>query len=485
MLSFVRKNNVLSAQPLPAYHLPSPPLPVKTSFQFNPDLQKALYGRHLLLNELPFPKDLIDEHEAHGFVRIEQAIADRPLTCKRCSNHSSYLFYSYHCAKCGQICYYCRQCLKLGIVKSCSTLVEWTGPPPAIWHPVNKSFCEWKGKLSEAQAKAASALLESVKKQENFLVWAVCGSGKTELLFPAIDYMLTNNKTLAIASPRTDVVLELAPRMRQAFPDVPISVLYGGSQERNHPVPFVISTTHQLLRYKDYFDLIIIDEVDAFPFNHDPMLPFAASKALKSFAPLVYLTATPSRQLKEKFLSKSLNGMKIPVRFHGYPLPVPEMKWIGNWRKQIKKGRLNPIFLNWLNKSIGMKHPVFIFVPSVEILKMLEPLIKQAVTVNVGGVHANDPDRHQKVMDFREGRLRILVTTTILERGVTISYADAAVFGADDDIFDEQALVQISGRVGRDIKHPTGSVVFFHYGVTLEMTRAVKHILNMNREGHK
>ncbi|WP_205002983.1 DEAD/DEAH box helicase [Scopulibacillus daqui] len=457
--------------------------PAKISFLFNQDLQKILYGRRLLLDEIPLPKDLINEHAAHGYVKIDRAVNHRPLTCKRCSNHSLRLFYAYRCAKCGQMCYYCRRCLKLGIVKSCSSLVEWTGPAPDVWKPDSQSLCEWKGELSEAQTIAASALLESVKRQENFLVWAVCGSGKTELLFPAINEVLSQNKIVAIASPRTDVVLELAPRIRQAFPQVPISVLYGGSRERRHPAPFVLSTTHQLLRYKNHFDLIIIDEVDAFPFNYDPMLAFAARQALKPSSPLVCLTATPSRELREKYLSKSLNGIKIPVRFHGYPLPVPESKWVGHWRKQIKKGKLSPVFLKWLNQRVELMHPVFVFVPSVEVLYMIEPIIKQASAAAVGGVHANDPDRHQKVMDFREGRLQILVTTTILERGVTIPYADAAVFGADDDIFDEQALVQISGRVGRDMNHPTGSVIFFHYGVTLEMTRAVKHILNMNKEG--
>ncbi len=40
----------------------------------------------------------------------------------------------------------------------------------------------------------------------------------------------------------------------------------------------MISTTHQLLRYKDAFDVMIVDEVDAFPYSADQTLQFAVQK---------------------------------------------------------------------------------------------------------------------------------------------------------------------------------------------------------------
>ena len=42
----------------------------------------------------------------------------------------------------------------------------------------------------------------------------------------------------------------------------------------------------------------------------------------------------------------------------------------------------------------------------------------------------------------------LLLTTTILERGVTFPNIDVAVIGAEDAIFTESALVQIPGRAG-------------------------------------
>ncbi|TCP26023.1 competence protein ComFA [Scopulibacillus darangshiensis] len=456
-----------------------------TPFNPNPELQEHLYGREWLLEELPFNLEIIQEHIAAGCVTLSPAICidnKRPC-CVRCGNVTPYLFSSYDCARCMKRCHYCRQCLTMGVVKQCSSLVTWTGPPPIIPSYEDETLCRWKGTLSDAQADASHSLLKAVRDSKDFLIWAVCGAGKTEVLFQAIEKLLANGKRTAIATPRTDVVIELLPRLQKAFPSVPISALYGGSTERIPGAPFVIATTHQLLRFKAYFDAIIIDEVDAFPFHHDPMLLYAVKKALKPSSPTIYLTATPTGELKKRFLSHRLNGVKIPRRYHGHPLPVPKSVWAGNWRKQIKNGRLSKTFLDWLKERVELQRPIFIFVPSVEVLRQLTRLLNEYVKAGAASVHAEDPERHQKVADFRKGTIRILVTTTILERGVTVPFADAAVFGADDHVFNESALVQISGRIGRDSRDPGGDIIFFHFGVTLEMVKARTHIMDMNKEG--
>jgi competence protein ComFA len=40
-------------------------------------------------------------------------------------------------------------------------------------------------------------------------------------------------------------------------------------------------TTHQIYRYVAYFDLLVIDEYDAFPFKGDPVLEAFAQRSLK------------------------------------------------------------------------------------------------------------------------------------------------------------------------------------------------------------
>ncbi|BBP92618.1 hypothetical protein BsIDN1_62360 [Bacillus safensis] len=82
-------------------------------------------------------------------------------------------------------------------------------------------------------------------------------------------------------------------------------------------------------------------------------------------------------------------------------------------------------------------------------------------SLNVEGVSADDPDRKQKVQHFRDYVYDVLVTTTILERGVTIPNVQVGVLGSESTIFTESALVQISGRVGRHPDYCTGDVFSF------------------------
>ncbi len=104
---------------------------------------------------------------------------------------------------------------------------------------------------------------------------------------------------------------------------------------------------------------------------------------------------------------------------------------------------------------------------------------------DIKSVHADDPDRLDKLQRMRKKQLPILLTTTILERGVTFSPLDVAVVGSEDDIFTEAALVQIAGRVGRSASDPDGNVTFFHFGRTKAINNAIKHIVQMNRLAKK
>ncbi len=112
------------------------------------------------------------------------------------------------------------------------------------------------------------------------------------------------------------------------------------------------------------------------------------------------------------------------------------------------------------------------------------PIIRSLHT-DIETVHAEDPERKEKVQKMRDKKILFLVTTTILERGVTFPNLDVAVLVAEDHIFTESALVQIAGRVGRSAQYPKGDIIFFHYGRTEAMVRARKQIVSMNREAEE
>ncbi|RSK29446.1 DEAD/DEAH box helicase [Bacillus sp. HMF5848] len=338
----------------------------------------------------------------------------------------------------------------------------------------------WEGTLSPAQQNASNKLVHAISSNEQLMIWAVCGAGKTEILFPGILHALQDGKRVCIATPRTDVVLELTPRFRSAFPQTKVLSLYGGSEDRGKISPLVLSTTHQLLRYYRAFDVVIVDEVDAFPYSVEPMLQYAVEQARKETSSMIYLTATPSRKLQKRYPS-----VVIPARFHRHPLPVPRFEWCGNWAKLLlKKGKLPRNVYEWVEKRIVARKQAFLFVPKISQIEVVVKLLR-AIDLSVEGVHSEDPQRKEKVAAFRKGQVPVLVTTTILERGVTVPNIDVAVLGAEDDVFSESALVQIAGRVGRSPKYPSGDIVFFHYGKTEEMLCARQQIKNMNKVARK
>lgn len=370
----------------------------------------------------------------------------------------------------------------MGRVSGCSPLLSWVGPEPGF--PVNVHPLQWEGQLSEGQQSASQRVVDAVKNSTELLVWAVAGAGKTEVLFAGISQALTTCKRVCLATPRTDVVLELAPRLRKVFPDIKIAALYGGSEDRHEYAQLTIATTQQLLRFYRTFNVIIVDEVDAFPYSMDETLQYAVQQSRKPDSALIYLTATPNKQWQKECRLGKRDYVTIPARFHRHPLPVPRLEWSGNWEKKLSKGRLPTNVLKWIETKITSGKQALVFAPKIasmekilNILRKMNPLIES--------VHAEVPDRKEKVMKMRNKEIPLLLTTTILERGVTFPNIDVAVIGTDDRIFTESALVQIAGRAGRSAEYPTGDVVFFHYGKTEAMISARKQIMLMNKEGLK
>lgn len=455
---------------------------INPNFLFSSELQSFLLGKNLTLDELPFPITLIQEHYKEGYLQFNEGISykNQKFKCNRCSNEKQRLFHSYYCARCDSMCAYCRKCITMGRVSQCTVLVTWIGPDILI---KNIPRLNWNGILTKQQQIASDKLIRSITNNTETIIWAVCGSGKTELLFRGIEYALQQGMRICLTTPRTDVVLELSPRLSAVFPTLTIATLYGGSEDKNIYSPFVIATTHQLLRFKSAFDVIIVDEVDAFPYSMDESLQLAVEQARKKESTLIYLTATPNFSQKQAIKSRKLDSEIIPARYHRHALPVPAYQWCGNYKKSLTKQSLPKIVLKWINQYLHQK-PILLFVPHVETLHLVTRILKE-VDSSIEGVHAEDFDRKDKVNLLRNKEIPMLVTTTILERGVTIENVQVAVLGAEDNVFSESALVQIAGRVGRSRNYANGDVIFFHYGKSDDMVAAKKHIMEMNRVAMK
>ncbi|QHE54376.1 DEAD/DEAH box helicase family protein [Pontibacillus sp. HMF3514] len=392
--------------------------------------------------------------------------------CRRCGNKKRRWFAGLPCG-CEKECVYCRKCIEMGRVSSCSQFLVWTGSE-SKWERSGQ-ILKWNGELTYYQKRASDEIRSAIDSKNDLLVWAVCGAGKTEMLFEGLAHALAEGKRVCVATPRADVVKELFPRFREVFSYVNMVSLYGGSQYVDEGAQLVLSTTHQLLRYARAFDVLIIDEVDAFPFYADTSLLWASRRAKKIDAATIYLTATPRIRFKILSKLKKLQTVFVPQRFHGHPLPVPRFVSCFGWKSSLDKNTLPRKFKRWLDeKEVGGRR-ILVFAPTIALAEQLADLIPGGVYV-----HSEDENREKKVQQFRNLEISILISTAILERGVTFPSIDVAVFHAGHRNFDEAALVQIAGRAGRSANDPNGDVVFFHDGKSEAMVEARYSILNMN-----
>lgn len=321
--------------------------------------------------------------------------------------------------------------------------------------------------LSDLQREISYKVLDGFKNKKNVLIKAVCGAGKTELVYDTIKYALQKHLKVGFAIPRKDVVIDLFPRLKQAFPNQKVISIYGGNhKELNGDI--IVLTTHQLFRFYNYFDLLIMDEIDAFPYKGSDLLENFFKKALRGN--FILMSATASDDLILKMKQESGEVFFLDKRYHNHLLPVPI-------NKTFLFGKL--FYLFFLLKKYKKNHlPVLVFTPTIN---QCERLFKQCFLVPNGSyVHSRVEDRNQIIDDFKKGRYSFLITTSILERGVTIRNLQVVVFNAHHSIYDADTLIQIAGRVGRKIDAFTGEVVFIADYITEEMQNAIKEINRAN-----
>ena len=252
-----------------------------------------------------------------------------------------------------------------------------------------------------------------------------------------------------------------------ARPDLISLAVYGDDKYAD----IIVITTHQLYRYKKYFSLIILDEIDAFPFKGDPILRSMFFESLNGH--YVMMSATPSKDVIDHFKKPNKDILKLETRFHRHPLPVPI----------ILKGINIYIFyllIRYIRKYLNQNKPIFIFAPTIS---ECESLYKKISLIFKGGnfVHSKRKNRSEIIDAFRKGIFKYLVTTSVLERGVTVKDLQVIVYKSDSFVYEKGTLIQIAGRVGRKIDAPSGEVIFLANKVTEDMKGAIHDIEESNK----
>lgn len=370
------------------------------------------------------------------------------------------------CFRCGNefIDTVCVNCSELGQVSSDDIFYQDT----YSLYPINYIDQEFNISFTDLQLGASQFLLNSYKTKEDSLIWAVCGAGKTEITFNLIKEVIKENKYVCFAIPRVDIVFEIYERIKEVF-NTEVSIMCGDKKD-NLNAQIYIMTTNQILKFNNCFSLIIIDEVDAFPYEHNIKYDYAVNRAKRDDGVITYLTSTPSSHM----LSKSLNTFTINRRWHGYDLPVPILKKV---HINLFNNNLIPLTLySYLNHR---KLPCILFISNIEFGKVISNVLSKYGYKNLF-VSSKEEKRQEYINIFKDNKVDILISTAILERGVTFNNIDVIVLDSDSTLYNVASLVQISGRVGRKKEYQEGKVYFYYNYINNTINTSIKQIKYMN-----
>lgn len=385
------------------------------------------------------------------------------LKCYRCGNENLVSFND---------TLYCKNCIEFGRVDKNTVFYKLKQKENRLF-----KYSDRLGeiKLTSKQRLASKFIYSSYKAKEDCLIHAVCGAGKTEITFSTISNTLKANKYVCFAIPRIDIIYDVAKRLKYFFGETKICIL-NSQEEKIQNGQLYVMTTNQIIKFKDAFDLIIVDEIDAFPYEYNLKYDYGVQCAKKSSGIIIYLTSTPS----EKFLKKKLNTFVINTRWHGYKLPEPIFEYF-NINEFIVKG--NEAFINKIKsyEKVKIKKQLLIFISNINRGKQVYNILKKN-KINLNFVYSQEPNRRDNVEEFTNKKSKILLTTTILERGVTFENIDVIVLDTSNTLYTKASLIQIAGRVGRKKEYQNGKVYFYYMNITKVMKEARKSIIKLNNK---
>lgn len=355
------------------------------------------------------------------------------MKCNRCQNEDPKLFAYDHGV------YYCRKCIDFSRLEVNEKI-----------KPVKLMHKTWKGKpkldyeLTALQKLASHDVYKYLSNGKDVILYASTGAGKTEICFESICGYLAQGKKVGFAISRRQVVLEIATRLRKAFPELSIcEVAQGYTQITDADI--IVCTTHQLYRYPYAFDLLVLDELDAFPFAGNEVLQAIANQAC--VGQKLMLSATPDEESMRLVEEKKTELVCLFERPHKHPLIVPKVIQVSVFLQVL-------IVIYECIKFCRDNKQTLVFVPRKRDGTWLKMILNLFVKTSL--VHSSTENKDEILDCFRNKELDVLVCTTLLERGITIPSVQVVVFKGNHSVFTTASLIQIFGRVGRSFKDPKG-----------------------------
>ena len=314
--------------------------------------------------------------------------------------------------------------------------------------------------LTKDQIKAVDDIYNDMTKgtRMNRLVQGDVGSGKTVIAFVALYINYLSGYQGALMAPTEVLANQHFINIKKFIKNVNIEILTGSTKKsdkkkiveklKNKEIDIIIGTHALFSEDVNYnnLGLVITDEQHRFGVNQ------RASLKNKGITPdILYLSATPIPRTYALTIYGDMDISNIKT------VPSGKLEII----TLLKKSDEIKDVLSMMYKEILNKHQIYVIAPlteenedmSLEDVKTLKNKMEKAfskvanIELMYGKMKQKDKD---KIMsEFKEGKIDILVSTTVIEVGVDVKNATMIVI-FDSDRFGLSTLHQLRGRVGRN-----------------------------------
>lgn len=292
------------------------------------------------------------------------------------------------------------------------------------------------------------------------LICGDVGYGKTEVALRAAFKAVADGKQVAILVPTTVLAEQHYNTFRERLKPFPVEVEMlsrfrtQGQQERivkqlrDGRVDIIIGT-HRLLSddiaFKD-LGLMIIDEEQRFGVAHKEKL-----KQFRTEVDVLTMTATPI----PRTMYMSLTGARDISIIDTAPAErLPVQTYVGEY----DDARMKRALLRELDRG-GQVFVVHNRVMTIEIIRnQIQKLAPDAVAAVAHG-QMSERELERIFLAFVDGKIDILISTTIIESGLDIPNANTLIVDRAD-MFGLAQLYQLRGRVGRGARR--AYAYFFH-----------------------
>ena len=317
-------------------------------------------------------------------------------------------------------------------------------------------------KLTKDQEKAIKDIYIDLTSKEsmNRLLQGDVGSGKTIVSFIALYINYLSGYQGALMAPTEILASQHYNNIKKLFPKINIVLLKGKmkTKEKRETKELIesgkakiIIGTHALISEEVTFKklgLVITDEQHRFGVKQRGNLKD------KGITPdILYMSATPIPRTYALTLYGDMDISSIKTM----PSGRKPVKTLVRTSKDIKE------VLTLMLKEIQNNHQIYVVAPLVEesekidlkniyeIEENMKKAFKKVPNCEIAVMHGkmSAQEKDEIMNDFKEGKIKILISTTVIEVGVDVENATMMVI-FDSFRFGLSALHQLRGRVGRN-----------------------------------